>query len=151
MVSINCSAWCRGFLSILGPHLNRVRSKPLVPEIARHRTSVAEPEPVGLHHFAGAGARPTKFRLWLRSRVCKFTTNVIKTLKLSFKITILLLFTLKNLLMIIYVFKKPENFLKTWKSYNFMRKMVRAGAGIFDKQEPEPHKNGPAPQHCIER
>jgi hypothetical protein len=29
-----------------------------------------------------------------------------------------------------------------------MRKMVRAGAGIFDKQEPEPHKNGPAPQHC---
>jgi hypothetical protein len=34
-----------------------------------------------------------------------------------------------------------------------MRKMVRAGAGIFDKQEPEPeperHKNGPAPQHCL--
>jgi hypothetical protein len=29
-----------------------------------------------------------------------------------------------------------------------MRKMVRSGAGIFDKQEPEPHKNGPAPQHC---
>jgi hypothetical protein len=33
-----------------------------------------------------------------------------------------------------------------------MRKMVRAGAGaaIFDKQEPEPepHKNGPAPQLC---
>jgi hypothetical protein len=29
-----------------------------------------------------------------------------------------------------------------------MRKIVRAGAGIFDKQEPEPHKNGPAPQHC---
>jgi hypothetical protein len=32
-----------------------------------------------------------------------------------------------------------------------MRKLVRAeaGAGIFDKQEtePEPHKNGPAPQH----
>jgi hypothetical protein len=40
-----------------------------------------------------------------------------------------------------------------------MRKMVPAGAGIFDKQEPEPeilkkqepepepHKNGPAPQH----
>jgi hypothetical protein len=23
-----------------------------------------------------------------------------------------------------------------------------AGAGIFDKVEPEPHKNGPAPQHC---
>jgi hypothetical protein len=31
-----------------------------------------------------------------------------------------------------------------------MRKMVRAGAGagIFDKQEPEPHKNRPAPQLC---
>jgi hypothetical protein len=30
-----------------------------------------------------------------------------------------------------------------------MRKMVRAGAGAgnFDKQEPEPHKNGQAPQH----
>jgi hypothetical protein len=28
--------------------------------------------------------------------------------------------------------------------------MVRAGvgAGIFDKLEPEPHKYGPAPQHC---
>jgi hypothetical protein len=27
--------------------------------------------------------------------------------------------------------------------------MARAGAGIFDKlePEPEPHKNGPAPQH----
>jgi hypothetical protein len=32
-----------------------------------------------------------------------------------------------------------------------MRKMVRAGAGIFDKQEPEPemHKYGPAPQHWV--
>jgi hypothetical protein len=32
-----------------------------------------------------------------------------------------------------------------------MRKMVRAGAGIFYKQEPEPgpHKKGPAPQHWI--
>jgi hypothetical protein len=30
--------------------------------------------------------------------------------------------------------------------------MVRAGAGAgtgnFDKQEPKPQKNGPAPQHC---
>jgi hypothetical protein len=25
--------------------------------------------------------------------------------------------------------------------------MVGAGAEIFDKLEPEPHKNGPAPQH----
>jgi hypothetical protein len=31
---------------------------------------------------------------------------------------------------------------------NYMGKIVRAGAGIFDKLEPEPHKNGPAPQHC---
>jgi hypothetical protein len=29
--------------------------------------------------------------------------------------------------------------------YN-LGKMVRAGAGVFDKLEPEPHKNGPAPQ-----
>jgi hypothetical protein len=27
--------------------------------------------------------------------------------------------------------------------------MVRVGAGIFDKLEPEPHKNGPAPQHWL--
>jgi hypothetical protein len=36
----------------------------------------------------------------------------------------------------------------------YMGKMVGAGAEagagaeIFDKLEPEPHKNGPAPQHC---
>jgi hypothetical protein len=30
-----------------------------------------------------------------------------------------------------------------------MGKMARAGAGIFDKLEPEPHKNGPAPHHCM--
>jgi hypothetical protein len=56
----------------------------------------------------------------------------------------LLLFTLKNLLMI-YVFKKHENFSKTMK-------IVRAGVGIFDKlePEPEPHKNGPAPQHWLQ-
>jgi hypothetical protein len=31
----------------------------------------------------------------------------------------------------------------------YMRKIVRAGAEILDKLEPkpEPHKNGPAPQH----
>jgi hypothetical protein len=28
-----------------------------------------------------------------------------------------------------------------------MGKIVRAGAGIFVKLEPETHKNGPAPQH----
>jgi hypothetical protein len=35
------------------------------------------------------------------------------------------------------------------KIVEFFRKIVRAGAGIFDKQEPgpEPHKNGPAPRH----
>jgi hypothetical protein len=47
--------------------------------------------------------------------------------------------------MIIYVFKKHEIFLE-----KYMGKEVRAGAraGIFDKLEPEPHKNFPAPQHC---
>jgi hypothetical protein len=35
------------------------------------------------------------------------------------------------------------------KIFFSMGKMVGAGAGaeIFDK--PEPHKNGPAPQHCV--
>jgi hypothetical protein len=56
----------------------------------------------------------------------------------------LLLFTLKNLLMTIYVFKKHEIFLKTMKIVAFflityMGKMARAGAGAA--------KNGPAPQH----
>jgi hypothetical protein len=54
-----------------------------------------------------------------------------------------------------YVLKKHEHCLKTMKIVvfflNYMEKMVRAGAraGIFDKlePEPEPHKNGPAPQH----
>jgi hypothetical protein len=34
---------------------------------------------------------------------------------------------------------------------NYMGKMVgaEAGAGIFDKPEPEPHKNELAPQHCF--
>jgi hypothetical protein len=33
-----------------------------------------------------------------------------------------------------------------------MGKTVGAGAGaeIFDKLEPEPHKKGPAPQHCCQ-
>jgi hypothetical protein len=30
----------------------------------------------------------------------------------------------------------------------YIGKMVRAGAGIVDKPEPERHKKGPAPQHC---
>jgi hypothetical protein len=32
-----------------------------------------------------------------------------------------------------------------------MAKIDRAGAGIFDKPEPEPEldKNGPAPHHCL--
>jgi hypothetical protein len=32
-----------------------------------------------------------------------------------------------------------------------MRKIVKAGAGIFDKQEPEPHNNGPAAQHWFKQ
>jgi hypothetical protein len=65
---------------------------------------------------------------------------------LSLKITIALLFTLKNLLMIIYVFKNMTIFLN---HENYMGEMVRAGAGatIFDKLELEPHKNVPDPQH----
>jgi hypothetical protein len=55
--------------------------------------------------------------------------------------------------MIIYVFEKPEIFIKLCPFLAFclkyMGKMVRAGAGskISDKLEPEPHKNGPALQH----
>jgi hypothetical protein len=64
--------------------------------------------------------------------------------KLTLKITISLLFTLKNLLMIIYVFKNHEN---RRIFHNNMGKIVRAGAGIFDNLEPEPDKNAPAPPH----
>jgi hypothetical protein len=40
--------------------------------------------------------------------------------------------------------------MKIVELFLFMGKMARAGAGIFDKVEPEPHKNGSAPQHiCI--
>jgi hypothetical protein len=65
-----------------------------------------------------------------------------------------LLLTLKNLLMIIYIFKKHENFLKTLKIVNFFL-IIR---GKSSELEPEPEfltswsrsrtKNGPAPQHC---
>jgi hypothetical protein len=50
--------------------------------------------------------------------------------------------------MIIYVFKKQEHFLKTMKIVNYMGNIVRAGAGSFDKLEPE--QNGPAPQHWVQ-
>jgi hypothetical protein len=33
------------------------------------------------------------------------------------------------------------------RSRNFLQAGAGAGAEIFDKLEPEPHKNGPAPQH----
>jgi hypothetical protein len=46
------------------------------------KSSVAEPEPVEPHYFAGAGARQKKFRL--RCRVCKFIKNVTKTLNFSY-------------------------------------------------------------------
>jgi hypothetical protein len=42
-----------------------------------------------------------------------------------------------------------ENHENRWIFLYYLGKMVRAGAGIFDKLEHEPHKNGPAPQHCI--
>jgi hypothetical protein len=55
--------------------------------------------------------------------------------------------------MIICVFKKHENFF-TMKIVEFFLFIwgAGAGAGIFDKleQEPETHKNAPAPQHCLE-
>jgi hypothetical protein len=69
---------------------------------------------------AGDGAGGAATFCW--SRVYKFSKNVTKTqnfsyksLKLTLKITIWLLFTLENLLMIIYVFKKHEIFLKPMK------------------------------------
>jgi hypothetical protein len=76
-------------------------------------TSVAEPEPVELQLFAGAGAEVILARL----RVCKFLKNVTKTLKFTYKnhnfIAIYRYFkSLKNLLIFIYVFKKHEIFLK---------------------------------------
>jgi hypothetical protein len=62
-----------------------------------------------------------------------------------------LLFNLKNLFMIIYVFKKHEIFLKTMKIVEFY--LI-----IWSELEPEPEfltswsrsrtKIGPAPQHC---
>jgi hypothetical protein len=60
--------------------------------------------------------------------------------------------------MVIYVFKKRDNLLKTMKSLPVIFFFITvygenglswrgAGARIFDKLEPEPQKNGPAPQH----
>jgi hypothetical protein len=53
---------------------------------------------------------------------------------LTLKITISLLFTLKNLLMIIYVFKKHKNFLKTMKIVEFVLIIL----GNLSELEPEP-------------
>jgi hypothetical protein len=43
--------------------------------------------------------------------------------------------------------------MKIFEFFSFLGKMIRAGAGagIFDKLEPELEsvKNGPAPQHCL--
>jgi hypothetical protein len=81
-----------------------------------------EPEPLEQQLFAGAGAKVFLAQL----RVCKFLQNVTKTLnlaclsfKLTLKITISLLFTLKNLLMIIYVFTNMNFFVKTIKIVDF--------------------------------
>jgi hypothetical protein len=40
-------------------------------------------------------------------------------------------------------------FFKSMKNTPCMEKMV--GAGILNKLEPKPDKNGPAPQHCLWR
>jgi hypothetical protein len=76
-------------------------------------SSVAELEPVEQHIFAGAGAKVFLARLW--SWLCKLLENVTEnrnfsyfSLKLTLKFTILLLFTLNNLLIIIDVSKKHE-------------------------------------------
>jgi hypothetical protein len=59
--------------------------------------------------FAGAGAEV----FWpAPSPGIKFFKNVTKNLNFYTKITILLLFTLKNLMLIIDVFKNHENLLK---------------------------------------
>jgi hypothetical protein len=58
-------------------------------------------------------------RLRLRRKSYKNHKFFILKFEVDFKITISLLFTLKNLLMIIYVFKKHENFLKTMKIVEF--------------------------------
>jgi hypothetical protein len=69
---------------------------------------------------------------------------------------------LKNHIFVAIYFKQPFddhfkslknmkivwNHENCWVFLNYTGKMVRAGTGIFDKLEPEPHKNGPAPQHC---
>jgi hypothetical protein len=45
------------------------------------------------------------------------------------------------------IFLKPSNFFEFFLKY--IGKMVGAGAEIFVKLEPEPHKNRPAPQHWV--
>jgi hypothetical protein len=49
-----------------------------------------------------------------------------------------------------FVFNKLEHFLSLEKLRLFSKiygAVAVAGAEIFDKLDPEPHKNGPAPQH----
>jgi hypothetical protein len=57
--------------------------------------------------------------------------------------TILLLITLNNLLMIIYVFKKHE----TMKIVEFFLIIWGKWSELEPEPELEPNKNGPAPQH----
>jgi hypothetical protein len=59
---------------------------------------------------------------------------LILKFEVDLKITISLLFTLKNLMMIIYVFKKHENFLKTMKIVEFFL-IIREK---LSELEPEP-------------
>jgi hypothetical protein len=77
-------------------------------------------------HFAGAGAKV--FLARLRSRVCKFLYNV-KTPKF---------FIIK-----FEVEFKNHNFAAIYFKEPFDDHLCLSG--IFDKQEPEPHKNGLAP------
>jgi hypothetical protein len=68
--------------------------------------------------FAGAGAEV--FLSMLRSRVLNSFKMFQKPKIFRTKIKILFLFTLKNLLLIIYVFKKHEKFLKPFKFEFFL-------------------------------
>jgi hypothetical protein len=118
--------------------------------------SVAELEPVERPLFGGAGAqafRPGSGSGYVNSykmlqKVLNFTHTKFEG---EFKKNLFVAFYFKEHFLVL----KSMKFFLTMKIFDFFRKsmgkMVGAGAEIFDKLEPElqpePHKNGPAPQH----
>jgi hypothetical protein len=79
--------------------------------------SVAEPEPVERHHFAVGGAeffRPGSGPEYVNSYKTFYKNPKFFILKfeVEFKNYNAMLFSLKNLLILIYVFIKHENFMK---------------------------------------